>query len=90
MEEQILHMQNRQRYSEKVMLGEMTSRARMKQYLKQTLYLEDQCTHLISKYWLDAKSDPGSKSRRKQSCGKDPPKVIKYRKLLPLAKVVSR
>lgn len=76
MGEQILHMQNRQWYSEKVMLGKMTSRARMKQYLKQTLYLEDQCTHLISKYWLDAKPDPGSKSRRKQSCRKDPSKVF--------------
>lgn len=46
--------------------------------------------HSISKYWLDAKSDPGSKSRRKKSFRKDPSKVIKYRKLLPLAKVVPR
>lgn len=72
------------------MLGEMTSRARMKQYLKQTLYLEDQCTHLTSKYWLDAKPDPDSKSRRKKPCIKDPSKVIKYRTLLPLAKIAPR
>lgn len=59
-------MQNRQCYSEKVILGEMTSPSRTKQYLKQTQYLEYQYTQLISKYWLDAKPDPGSKSRKKK------------------------
>lgn len=52
MGEQILHMQNRQWYSEKVMLGKMTSRARMKQYLKQTLYLEYQCTQYQNIGWM--------------------------------------
>jgi len=64
--EQILHMRNRQCYSEKVILGKMTSQSRVKHYLKQTLYLECQCTQLLSKYWLDAKPDPGSKSRKKK------------------------
>ena len=49
------------------MLGEMTSQSRMKQYLKQTLYLVYQHAQWISKYWLDAKPDPGSKTRKKKS-----------------------
>lgn len=86
--EEILHMRNRQCCSEKVILGEMTSQSRMKQYPKQTLCLEYQRTQFISKYWLDAK--PEKEAGRKKSQRKDPSKVIKHMKLLPLADNVLR